>query len=736
MMISPAHRYPVEERVYTAPTEIDENTGLPLGMTRGILELAAERLAAAAIARTREVEEEPIPEPEPVAEIEPAREIRRRPRAARSAGAEHVAHVAEPAPPAAEWDDGAQTYAGWDAEPQNYAEWSAEPQNYAEWTEEAQANAGWVDDAPVDEAPPVEEMSVGEVPPRGWDGGTAVENEAGWLSGAEAEPERRAGRDAVAGWLGAGADRQQTVEEPRRESVGAVWGTELNRLAGKETRPRRGTELEPRRVAPAEVTQVVPAPSAWQEEPAARTAELPRVTESPAELPRAAEPSARPEADPEIEEVPEAPDNWFWTPGERQVAGLPATLRLPTGLPDDRWHPAMEEPVLAVPVHAPVHPEPIAIEAPPIQEEPPIQEAPPIQEEPPIREALPVQEAPRIPEPLPVAEEPVRSEDYGLPLAERFAHAQARAGASAYRPAGIELIRPEQSVATEPEEDDSFEFEPEPETKKRRTLRQRRRTTVMAYLMIVALVLVVGHQLREQQQRPTAADRQAAQRAAQPAQPEQPIAEQPAAEQPDDEKIGKAEGVEQEETGEAGEFRYAKSRGPLLGTAGSLHRFKVAVEETVPDVKPADFADMIDDTLGDQRSWIHGGRLELRRVPDGASNAEFTVYLASAATSERMCAAGGLQTEGFTSCRVPGKVVINAERWADAIPDYDGKLDDYRRYAINHEVGHQLGHGHETCPGKGRPAPVMMQQTYGLEECTPNSWPFRDGKRYQGEPVS
>ncbi|MEV4758708.1 DUF3152 domain-containing protein [Micromonospora sp. NPDC049559] len=183
-----------------------------------------------------------------------------------------------------------------------------------------------------------------------------------------------------------------------------------------------------------------------------------------------------------------------------------------------------------------------------------------------------------------------------------------------------------------------------------------------------------------------------------------------------------------------GTFGYATGRGPILGTAGTLHRFHVATEDDTGQ-EPAGFADAVEEILGDSRSWIASEQVRFQRVPPAVA-AEFTVYLATPATSERMCAEGGLETEGFTSCRLPGQVVINLARWFGAIPEYGAPLGVYQAYAVNHEVGHELGEGHEECPGEGRPAPVMQQQTYGLEGCLANPWPYPDGRRYSGPPVS
>jgi hypothetical protein len=183
-------------------------------------------------------------------------------------------------------------------------------------------------------------------------------------------------------------------------------------------------------------------------------------------------------------------------------------------------------------------------------------------------------------------------------------------------------------------------------------------------------------------------------------------------------------------------YRYASGTSAVFGSAGTLRRYRVAVETGI-SVSPDDFASFVDSTLGDPRSWIAGRNVRLQRVPgDGAY--QFTVYLVTPQTAYRLCLAGGFDIfwrgEPYTSCRVGGRVLINVTRWAKGIPDYGAPLEAYRRYAVNHEVGHVLGHGHELCPGKGKPAPVMQQQTFSLQGCTAYAWPYRDGKRYAGPP--
>ncbi|MDP9436072.1 MAG: DUF3152 domain-containing protein, partial [Actinomycetota bacterium] len=167
-----------------------------------------------------------------------------------------------------------------------------------------------------------------------------------------------------------------------------------------------------------------------------------------------------------------------------------------------------------------------------------------------------------------------------------------------------------------------------------------------------------------------------------------------------------------------GALRPVEGSGRRRGS-GPLQRYTVAVEGGL-GIDARAFAGTVEATLADPRSWGAGGRLSFQRVDAGP--VAFRVVLASPDTTDWLCAP--LRTAGTYSCASRGSAVVNAGRWLRGAAAYRGELVAYRQYVVNHEVGHVLGHGHESCPGAGRPAPVMVQQTKGVGACRPNAWPF------------
>ncbi len=153
--------------------------------------------------------------------------------------------------------------------------------------------------------------------------------------------------------------------------------------------------------------------------------------------------------------------------------------------------------------------------------------------------------------------------------------------------------------------------------------------------------------------------------------------------------------------------------------SGPLHRYRVEVEGGL-GVDARAFAAEVDRVLADPRSWGAGGRASFQRVDAGP--VRFRVVLASPRTTDRLCRP--YDTQSRYSCGLLDRAVINSARWQGGARSYDGRLADYRRYVVNHEVGHALDHRHERCPGRGRPAPVMLQQTISLRGCRANPWPY------------
>jgi hypothetical protein len=153
--------------------------------------------------------------------------------------------------------------------------------------------------------------------------------------------------------------------------------------------------------------------------------------------------------------------------------------------------------------------------------------------------------------------------------------------------------------------------------------------------------------------------------------------------------------------------------------SNTVMRYQIEVEDGLA-IEPECFAASVAEILNDPRGWTRGGDLRFEQVSDGPY--DFRLILASPRTTDALCYPAG--TGGKYSCRNRDKVVLNLMRWEFGADEFEGQL--YRQYLVNHEVGHFLGHRHRSCPRTGAIAPVMMQQTKGLNGCLPNGWPTED----------
>jgi hypothetical protein len=160
------------------------------------------------------------------------------------------------------------------------------------------------------------------------------------------------------------------------------------------------------------------------------------------------------------------------------------------------------------------------------------------------------------------------------------------------------------------------------------------------------------------------------------------------------------------------------SAGSEASTQSRTYTYSLATRGTIT-TDTQYFALHVAQTLNDPRGWSLGGAIEFRQVSGGG---DFTVYLAEAATLPSF----GHPCSSMWSCRVGRNVIINQTRWQQATDSWraaGASLDSYRHYVVNHETGHWLGFGHAGCPGSGQAAPVMQQQSKGLNGCRHNTWP-------------
>lgn len=146
-----------------------------------------------------------------------------------------------------------------------------------------------------------------------------------------------------------------------------------------------------------------------------------------------------------------------------------------------------------------------------------------------------------------------------------------------------------------------------------------------------------------------------------------------------------------------------------VGT-GRVHTYAVEVEQGAV-LANADraFAAAVDEALADRRGWTATGQVAFRRVD--VEEPDVRIRLTATETARAAC---GYELPYDTSCHTNGIIHISTPRWFRGAESFGGDLEGYRRYVVNHEMGHFLGHHHEFCPADGAAAPVMMQQTFSV----------------------
>ena len=122
-------------------------------------------------------------------------------------------------------------------------------------------------------------------------------------------------------------------------------------------------------------------------------------------------------------------------------------------------------------------------------------------------------------------------------------------------------------------------------------------------------------------------------------------------------------------------------------------------------------------TLNDGRAWPFQW-IESSRAPHWIVTLEDQAYIDSVAR--------GIKGLSVTFLSETPASMLSLQNWVTVPRPLEGLYSrtDYCRYLVLHECGHALGLSHARTCGPDGKAPIMIQQTRGLQGCAKNTWPL------------
>lgn len=139
-----------------------------------------------------------------------------------------------------------------------------------------------------------------------------------------------------------------------------------------------------------------------------------------------------------------------------------------------------------------------------------------------------------------------------------------------------------------------------------------------------------------------------------------------------------------------------------------------------PNVAPVDQL-LILNYANDRQGWCGRFQCSIKKNESRTQKTDVVIQFATPRELESKFGSEFAQLSVSTIAQTgASRILFNLRNWNKVPKDFRGTLSTYRKYIVQHELGHALFHiwDHDEEPRHGT-CPVMMQQTKGTTRCTP-----------------